>query len=280
MADQTILDQTVFSTEDPALAWLLVEIESATTPRRVKLSTVNVQGSTGSPEGVVTGNRGDLYRQTDGTPSSCVWAKTKNDGGLTGWRRINQLHILDARPYGDTEGGGVDATATIQAAINAAGLVGYIYLAATYRIDGQLSVGSGAIVTFIGPGSLTDGGSGIWNPSMLGDYAIANFCTGQIVLPTLPVADPTEDNAVWNYNNQLVLKGYTPPRFVFTASAGEASSRQKDILVTPVDAAKVIVFVLGAGHYFGSSIAFTGGSVLNWATDVPIVDGSEVMVDY
>lgn len=279
MADQTILDQTIFSTEDPALSWLLVEIESATTPRRVKMSTLNVQGGSGSPEGVKTGNRGDLYRQTDGTPSACVWAKTKNDGGLTGWMPINQLQILDARRYGDTEGGSSDSTATIQAAINAAGAVGYIYLAGTHKIDGQLSVGSGNVVTFFGPGSLTDGGSGIWNPSMLGKYAIANFCTGQIVLPNLPTTNPTEDNRVWNYNGLLVVKDYVPNRFPFTASSGEASTRQKDIGITPVDNTRVIVYVLGAGHYFGSSISFTG-SVLSWATDVPIVTGSEVLVDF
>lgn len=39
----------------------------------------------GSPEGVVTANRGCLYLRTDGGAITTLYVKTSNDGANTGW---------------------------------------------------------------------------------------------------------------------------------------------------------------------------------------------------
>ncbi len=45
------------------------------------------RSGTGSPEGVVTGNKGDLYSCTDGGASTCLYVK-ESTGGNTGWRGL------------------------------------------------------------------------------------------------------------------------------------------------------------------------------------------------
>lgn len=39
----------------------------------------------GSPEGVVTANRGTIYLRTDGSTSTTLYVKTASDGANTGW---------------------------------------------------------------------------------------------------------------------------------------------------------------------------------------------------
>ncbi len=39
----------------------------------------------GSPEGVVTANRGIIYLRTDGSTSTTLYVKTAGDGLNTGW---------------------------------------------------------------------------------------------------------------------------------------------------------------------------------------------------
>lgn len=43
----------------------------------------------GSPEGVITANRGSLYLRTDGGPSSCLYVKEADDGEATGWSQTS-----------------------------------------------------------------------------------------------------------------------------------------------------------------------------------------------
>jgi hypothetical protein len=44
---------------------------------------------TGSPEGVVDGPKGALYRRGDGTSGTLVYLKTTAEGTLTGWSAIH-----------------------------------------------------------------------------------------------------------------------------------------------------------------------------------------------
>lgn len=39
----------------------------------------------GTPEGVVTANRGRIYVRTDGAASTTLYVKTADDGQATGW---------------------------------------------------------------------------------------------------------------------------------------------------------------------------------------------------
>lgn len=45
----------------------------------------NLLSGDGSPEGVVTANRGTLYLRTDGSTSTTLYVKTADDGENTGW---------------------------------------------------------------------------------------------------------------------------------------------------------------------------------------------------
>jgi hypothetical protein len=44
---------------------------------------LGIRSGEGSPEGVLAGRIGDLYRRTDAAP--VLWAKETGDGTLTGW---------------------------------------------------------------------------------------------------------------------------------------------------------------------------------------------------
>lgn len=46
---------------------------------------LRVRFGSGSPEGVVTADRGTLYLRTDGSTSTTLYVKTANDGSATGW---------------------------------------------------------------------------------------------------------------------------------------------------------------------------------------------------
>lgn len=55
-----------------------------TDPRLRQLQTYNPVGD-GSPEGVVDGPPGAVYRRTDGSPGTLLYVKTTGAGTLTGW---------------------------------------------------------------------------------------------------------------------------------------------------------------------------------------------------
>lgn len=46
---------------------------------------LRVKFGAGSPEGVITADRGTLYLRTDGSTSTTLYVKTANDGSATGW---------------------------------------------------------------------------------------------------------------------------------------------------------------------------------------------------
>ncbi len=46
---------------------------------------LRVRFGAGSPEGVVTANRGTLYLRTDGSTNTTLYVKTADDGLASGW---------------------------------------------------------------------------------------------------------------------------------------------------------------------------------------------------
>ena len=50
-----------------------------------KVLPLNLSTGTGSPEGVVTGNIGDLYLNLSGGASTTLYVKTSSSGTSTGW---------------------------------------------------------------------------------------------------------------------------------------------------------------------------------------------------
>jgi hypothetical protein len=49
------------------------------------LNDTRVLRGAGSPEGVVTANRGRMYVRTDGAAATTLYVKTADDGQATGW---------------------------------------------------------------------------------------------------------------------------------------------------------------------------------------------------
>jgi len=47
--------------------------------------SATISSGTGVPNGVLTGNVGDLYLRTDGGASSTLWVKESGSGTNTGW---------------------------------------------------------------------------------------------------------------------------------------------------------------------------------------------------
>lgn len=46
---------------------------------------LNLLTGAGSPEGVITANRGTIYLRTDGSTNTTLYVKTADDGEATGW---------------------------------------------------------------------------------------------------------------------------------------------------------------------------------------------------
>ena len=49
------------------------------------IAPLKISTGTGSPEGVVTGNIGDLYLNMSGGAATTLYVKTSNSGANTGW---------------------------------------------------------------------------------------------------------------------------------------------------------------------------------------------------
>jgi hypothetical protein len=51
----------------------------------IKVGNATIRSGSGSPEGVVTGNVGDLFLRTDGSAGSALYVKESGSGTNTGW---------------------------------------------------------------------------------------------------------------------------------------------------------------------------------------------------
>lgn len=121
-------------------------------------SSIGLGSGTGSPEGVVTGVVGDVWRQSDGTNGTALWAK-RSGTGSTGWAQVPfTLGVFNVKDYGAKGDGVTDDTTAIQAAITAAAVAGgtVVALAGNYLLTTPITGwGAGTILQGMGMGATT-----------------------------------------------------------------------------------------------------------------------------
>jgi hypothetical protein len=71
------------------LTKIINALNGAITPAGVAQVTLGngmtISSANGTPNGMVTGNVGDLYTNTAGGATTTLWVKTSNSGANTGW---------------------------------------------------------------------------------------------------------------------------------------------------------------------------------------------------
>ena len=73
------------SVGDPQLAAFLDDVIQIVKKLELKGENIIDRAGKGSPEGVVTANRGSTFRRTDGGAGTCFYVKESGDGTNTGW---------------------------------------------------------------------------------------------------------------------------------------------------------------------------------------------------
>lgn len=153
-----------------------VQLPFATGNGESAATTPKVFWGTGSPNGVVTGKRGDEFNATD---TGHVWAKFSGTNTNTGWEVISRL--VDVTAYGAKGDGVTDDSAAIQLAANAASATGGVlyFPVGTFKFGGVTLNSSPTGVTNE-PASVRGAGRGAtyWQPTTMPALTVGGATNG------------------------------------------------------------------------------------------------------
>lgn len=81
----TYPNRAAIQAQYPDLDRVLLELVKAINTPPLYIGEVAIHSGTGTPEGVVIGNVGDLFLRTDGSTSTTLYVKTSTRNSKTGW---------------------------------------------------------------------------------------------------------------------------------------------------------------------------------------------------